>query len=275
MKYVNKLLVGCALLGSMTACEKDLPNYDTKACQLNFYYGNQASSSSDVTEEAASKAFSFVLNAGPDVTQDTIWLDVNTMGYLSDKDRPFELQQIATEGNDAVPGKHYIGFDNAELKAKYYFIPAGKASVKVPVVVLRDPSLEENDVTLKVTFKPNEHFTAGYKAFSIYMLTISDKLTKPSLWEPCYLDYNFGLYGSKKHELMIAWTGNAWDDAYLKTQFRSYVSWGEVYWTAYDSDYIDYLSRWLQKRLVEENAKRGEPYCEDDGTPVDFTPIEY
>ena len=37
------------------------------------------------------------------------------------------------------------------------------------------------------------------------------------MWQELGVDYYLGTYGSKKHELMIQWTGKTWDDAYFKT----------------------------------------------------------
>ena len=81
------------------------------------------------------------------------------------------------------------------------------------------------------------------------------------MWEEYYLGY----WGPVKHQLMIEWTGEAWDDAYLEELYNG------------DSGYVDYMISWFAQRLEEENAAREaageEPYTEEDGTPVDFTPI--
>ena len=42
-----------------------------------------------------------------------------TMGFVSDEDRPLELEQIQTGKNDAKADVHCVAFTNEELKAKY------------------------------------------------------------------------------------------------------------------------------------------------------------
>ena len=40
---------------------------------------------------------------------DTVWLEVETMGYVEDHERSFALEQVKKgEGEQAVAGKHYI-----------------------------------------------------------------------------------------------------------------------------------------------------------------------
>ena len=99
---------------------------------------------------------------------------------------------------------------------------------------------------------------------TVRVLSISAKLTKPSVWEEYYCDYSFGLYGTEKHRLMIEWTDEKWDDEYIKELMEG------------DSAYVDYLAGWFARKLEEENAKRiaenKEPYKEEDGTPVSFEP---
>ena len=168
-----------------------------------------------------------------------------------------------TGKNDAKADVHYVAFTNEELKAKY-MIPARKTGTKIPVVVKRDPSLSNGDVILQFTFKDNGYFKPGYDGLTTRTLSISSKLTKPSVWEECYCDYSFGLYGAEKHRLMIEWTGEKWDDEYIKELMDG------------DSAYVNYLADWFAQKLEEENAKREEageePYKEEDGTPVSFEP---
>ena len=281
MRYIKNIIIVCVLLLGMSACEKNLPLYETKECQLNFWYADDIQTD-DVKEEMQNGSHSFVLNSGEGVEIDTFWLKVNSMGYLSDKDRPFDLQQVLTRENDAKAGEHYVPFDDSDLKSKYYYIPAGKSEVMVPIVLKRAPSLStDGDVVLKITFKENDWFKLGYPEFSVYTITISDKLSKPTAWNICNLDYYFGAYGSVKHQLMISWTGKNWDDDYIKNiLFYEYInngtSWG---WYPKDSDYVNYLQRWFAEKLESENTERlanpeiGDVYREADGNEVDFTPV--
>lgn len=174
---------------------------------------------------------------------------------------------------NAVAGKHYVAFDDSSL-AELYRMPGDSSVTEVPVVVLRDPSLKESDVTLKITFGDNGWFKPGYPSFTTYTLTISDYLAEPKMWQELGVDYYLGTYGSKKHELMIQWTGKTWDDAYFKTLAAYDDDWGM--WVFNDGAYIDYLDAWFAKKLDEENARRLEEgkdvYREKNGKEVSFEP---
>ncbi len=264
-QFINILLLGFLLLG-MNSCEKDLPVYNTLDCWLNFvYYKSDGSilGTEEVTDEMRYASYSFVY-VGEDVEIDTVWFEISTMGFVSGEDRPLELEQILTGENDAKADVHYVAFSNEELKTKFYMIPAGKVNTKIPVIVKKDHSLDDGDVNLQFTFKDNGYFKPGYAGLSVRTLSISAKLTKPSVWEKCYCDYLVGTYGPEKHRLMIEWTGEKWDDEYIKEL------------TDGDSAYAEYLADWLARKLEEENAKRiatgQEPYKEADGTLVSFEP---
>lgn len=266
MKQLIGLIVGCMLFLGMSSCDKSLPVYDTPDCRLNFVYYKYDGSvleTEDVTDEMRYASYSFVY-AGEDVVIDTVWFKISTMGFVADVDRPFELEQVVTGENDAIADVHYVAFSNGELKSRFYVIPARATEVEMPVVVKRDPSLDAGDVTLKFTFKENGYFKPGYDGLTVRTLSISAKLTKPSVWEESYCDYTFGLYGPEKHRLMIEWTGEKWDDKYIKELMDG------------DTAYVYYLADWFAKKLEEENAKREEndeePYKEADGTLVSFEP---
>lgn len=269
--YLKYCLAAFSSLTLFTACEKDLPTYSTQDAWLNFVYydynGDPIISTEDMEGEEGitNTYYSFIMssiNKDTELTQDTVWIEVSTMGFLSDQNRTVEFEQIPTDANDAVPGKHYVAFNDPQLLAKS-FVPAGANSARIPIVVLRDASLEEEDAVLQFTIKDNGVFKPGYEAMSIQTLYISGKLSQPSKWSSYYCDYYFGTYGQKKHELMIEWTGENWDDDYLDELFSG------------DSGYIYYLAQWFKIKLEEENQKRIEEglgkYTEEDGTEIEFT----
>ena len=66
---------------------------------------------------------------------------------------------------EAQAGVHYVPFDDATLLSKSY-VPAGATIAKVPIVVLRDPSLDTQSVALRITFKDNGIFQPGYPRLS-------------------------------------------------------------------------------------------------------------
>lgn len=275
MKLFNLLYV-TGLLLLATACEKELPTFSDDEGFLIFNYGaNKKTGDATVSENDRRRSYSFLINAAEEQTRDTVWLKVNTLGKLSPDSRPLALVQVEDTNRNvvnAVAGKHYVAFDDPSLAA-FYRMPGDSTVAEVPVVVLRDPSLKEGDVTLRMTFGDNGWFKPGYPSFTVYTLTISDYLAEPMMWQELNVDAYLGLYGSKKHELMIQWTGKKWDDEY----FRSLSAYDPYFgWNFNDAAYIDYLDAWFAKKLAEENARRLENskdvYREPDGKPVSFEP---
>ena len=107
MKKITSLLTGCAITLLTASCEKDLPVFSTNDCWLNFayydYYNELITSNEEITDEMRTTYYSFITSsaaAGKELQTDTIWLEVTTMGFLSDKDRQIELVQLQT---DATP----------------------------------------------------------------------------------------------------------------------------------------------------------------------------
>jgi len=237
-----------------TACEQSLPVYDYADDALNF---EQTLNSE--TGEVMERVYSFVYE-GDEVTQDTVWVRVDTQGFVCDYDRPFRLQQIAsdTDRPDATPGIHYVGFDDASL-ASLYVIPAGQNNLLLPVVVKRDASLKSEDVALYFQLQENEYFKQGLSERRTVMLVVSDRLSRPASWS----DYYFGRYGQVKHRFMIDHTGLRWDE-----DFVSQLVGGEY-------GYIRYLMMLLARELETENAARAKqglrPLTEENGDEVSFS----
>ncbi len=279
-KQVMRLLTCFTLLVtlamSLTSCEKDLEVYNTETCRINFYYN--LNSRSSFNETLARTSYSFIYG---DVNRerDTLWFDVQTMGFTSDKDRPVTLQQLPSDGNQAVPGKHYVAFDDPSV-SHLYVIPAGKATTKLPVIILRDASLKNETVTLKFGFKENEFFQLGFEEFSTRQIEMTDQLSEPSKWNEAYpipgleryfpqyamrLSDYFGEYGVVKHQFLIEQTGKKWDDEYIESLIKG------------DSNYLKYLVRKMSSRLDEVNAERVskglDVLKEADGTPVEIVDI--
>lgn len=249
----------------LASCEKDLPVYNDSTCRLNFYYDIE--STGEFKAELARSAYSFVY--GPEETlEDTVWLEVETMGFVADYDRPISLEQVeVADVNNAVADKHYQSFDTPSLQ-KFYVMPAGKARTKIPVVLLRDASLKAEKVVLKVAIKANEYFTNGYEPYRERTIEFTDQLSEPSYWNKGYGNYGyslgdyFGAYGVVKHQFLIEQTGEKWDDEYIEKLMTG------------DSGYLSYVYDKMVECLEEVNAEReakGEgPLSEADGTVVSF-----
>lgn len=252
------------LLSGMTACDKDNYDvYDDNDGRLNFvfyveneYGDSELAYAEDVTDEMRTYPFSFVFS-GMEATRDTVWFSATTMGFLSSEYRPYALKQIQREGvMNAVPGVHYVAFDDPSVQELYRVAP-GSNTVQVPVVVLRDASLQDTTVILNFGFDDNGIFKAGYAGLDTRILEITDRLAMPDNWVTSRLDCYVGDYSQLKHQLMIEWTGDTWDAEFIAEFMEG------------DQAYISYMSDWFAQKLEEENAAREEageaPY------DVDFT----
>ena len=277
---MNKIFkISCAVVVAvvLAACENDLELFSDPTCRLNFYY-EDAQVVKNFKDEMSKTNYSFVYS-GMGIEKDTIWLEVESMGFVSDHDRTITLHQVDTAGVvQAVPGTHYVAFNDPGV-ASYYVMPAGKARTKLPVVLLRDKSLSEETVVLKIQIQANEYFQPGYDVFQSRSITFTDRLSMPGNWEKGYplpglesyfptyanyLYYYFGRWGQAKHKFLIEQTGQKWDDDYIEGLMKG------------DDSYLSYLSQKLNNVLAQVNAERQQQglgvLCEADGTPVSLDP---
>lgn len=249
MKSKNKIYGwAAALLGTaslFTACEQELPVYSDPQSRLKFNY---------IYAQDTLTNKSFAYHNSP---TDTVWVTVQLMGFPADVDRIIPLKQVPVGEYDAVPGEHYVPFDDPELVSKYYYMPKGEVVREVPIVLKRSSSLETNDYNLRVTIGENEFFSPGAKESLYKRVVISGQLVKPKDWE----DYFLGQYGRVKHRFMIDATGFKWDDDYVTNTF--------YYYQKYDQNYCFYIVGLLSQALAEYEAEHGILY-EEDGTVVSF-----
>ena len=178
-----------------------------------------------------------------DVTRDTLYVYVETMGGPRDYDRAVTFKQVTvydieytvengmkvdsvvTENPyNAIAGKHFVAFDSEEAK-RLMVIPANKVSALIPVIFLRDPSLKENEHYLTVQLCENDEFKiGGVKEDVEYAFTCADKLIKPNFWgtNPFAGGFlAFGDYSTRKHEFMIEVSGERIDDEWWNTKVNS------------------------------------------------------
>lgn len=269
-RYIKLSVMGLlGLTGLLSSCSTDeLELYDQKKGMLSF-----------APDESAIKTYSF-MSRPEGVMRDTVWFTVNLIGFTSDRDRYYELEQIIPEPTkDTLPsttpstppsvmaeaGKHFVPFDSPEVRQALRF-PANAITAQVPVILLRDPSLKQEEVTLRFKLKESSDFNIGYKEYQHRTLKFSDKLVKPNLW----VSYFLGTYGPVKHSFMIQATGENWDDDYLRKLGFLPGGYVEVARQAY----VMNLVKKLYKKLAAENKARqarGEKVLsEADGSPVTF-----
>ena len=272
MKKINYILWLLPIFG-LFSCEKEMEVYNAPENRLNFVYEKDFSKIDTLIPRT------FVYDVETKVL-DTVWMEVETMGFLEDRDRSFVLEQVKKgDGEQAVAGKHYIAFDDP-LVSGYYNVPAGKNKAKFPIVLKRDPSLKDQEVTLCIRIGQNENFIPGYEVYQEKTVTVADILVQPQNWTFLASYYFAGNYGKAKHQFMI----NATADMGIKINddfFYSLV--GDPY--NVDMSITDYWFSFFSRKLAEENATRATQGLgplreapkagETEGALVKFTQYEF
>lgn len=169
------------------------------------------------------KAFTF-LTRPADVERDTLYFDLYLLGNVASTDRAYQLKQAQlNEVENAIPGIHFVPFDDPSIK-HLYVLPANKAHVKVPVVLLKDATLSESDYQLRFKIAENENFKIGDTRLNWRKVIIADVLIVPSSWVVGY----YGTYSRVKHRFMMQQTGMEWDELYfnvIKTDVTMNLYW--------------------------------------------------
>lgn len=163
---------------------------------------------------------------GPEVTRDTVYIPVNTIGGIAPQDRAVKLEQvpeydytyardpvtneitdtIATEKPfKAVPGVHYVPLDDASI-ASLMVVRANNAAGSLPIVLLRDASMKDNTYRLRIRIVANDGFAIGETKAIERTIIISDRLERFYSWRvdatnaPAFI--TFGKYSVGKHQFM-------------------------------------------------------------------------
>ncbi|MBR1400431.1 MAG: DUF4843 domain-containing protein [Prevotella sp.] len=268
---MRRLPLACAMLGLalLTSCEQELEPYSHSDAYLNFRFFNAAGKEMSNEDIAANTTviddpllYSFKTHGN--VQSDTLWILAKTVGFVTDSDREYSLEQLMVDGADnAVPGTDYVAFDSPEAK-RIQVVKAGESLFRVPIVMLRNSGLSKKDAVLKVRFKANDNFKNGFTMMQTRVITFTDRLSKPTAWDGCNLNLIFGAYGDVKFQLMLDWSGLSWSDEFITEMYNT------------DKAYFDYLAKVFANRLAEENAKRQangqDVYREENGTAVVFAP---
>ncbi len=228
------------------------------------------------------RSYSFVY-AGSTVERDTLIIPLNIAGNLSEVERSYKVKQAKTYGfvyeydnlgnridsafielpNQAIPGEHYV--DISSYEESELLVPANALKAELKLVLLRAPSLEENDYTLTLEIEDNGNFKPGYGPFQRMTISISDQISRPKSWDdrggPLIgsktLYSVLGFYGEIKHQLLIDVTGKKWNDNFILNELTE----------EYLIFYKNMAARELQK-INEERAAEGlHKLREDDNNP--------
>ena len=258
----NRIYVMMILLIAIFSCQEKYPTYDYPYDRLGFVYDKDVFGTTVVDSV---KKYTFVYQ-NSEVVRDTLWIEMATSGHIKDYDRSFEIEQVASsKGKNAVPGVHYVSFDDEELLQMMH-VSSGANKALLPIVVLRDVSLQEDPVYLRIKLKENNFFNESFLPDRYYTVEITDQLVMPATWE--IAEYYFaGTYGPKKLRFMIDFAGK-WtiDDEWFDDNFKDYSN--------VDMGYTSYLSNYYTNKLIEHNTERKnkglDVLKEDVGTIVQF-----
>ncbi|SMO38795.1 DUF4843 domain-containing protein [Solitalea koreensis] len=213
MKKVKYFLGALALL-ALASCKEDAPFLFNDVATLQFGPPLSAIYQSGANAAGANRSYTFFYKS-PDTRQDTVFFDIYAIGGPSLKDRSFKLKQVQVDGvNNAIPGTHYIAFDNPDV-SKNFVIKAGQVHSLVPVILLRDISLKTADAVLKFNIIENENFKLGETDYLWRRLDFTDRINKPAAWSATYQTTYYGTYSTVKHKFMMDSTGELWDQAFM------------------------------------------------------------
>lgn len=242
------------LLGVITACQKDQYYYFNDESRLQFGPPNDGRNYGEFADTAKTATFYYEES---DVQLDTVYFDIYTIGETSQIDRTYSLRQVQASGaENAIPNKHYVAFDDADMK-KLLVITAGSVHARVPILIKRDPELKAKTVALQFEVEENSSFKPGEKSKVWRKLYITDRLSQPNAWDATTTQYYFGPYSTAKHSFMIEITGQKWDqDFFLEIRTAS--------------DLINYWKSVLSTALIKYNNEHAEPLKDENGAIIFF-----
>lgn len=130
------------------------------------------------------------------VVEDTINVEFRIIGTPSSADRTIKLEPRA--GATAKAGYHY--------KVGPAIVKANADSTIVPIYLYRRAGLKDSTVSVILDVKENEDFKLGYLGRLRYKVSISDILSKPTIWDSAWSPY-FGSYSQVKFRFLLEATG--------------------------------------------------------------------
>ena len=236
MKKINKYILWLLPVFGLFACEDEMGVYNSPENRLNFIYEPFTMADTVIPR-------TFVYDVETRVF-DTVWLEVETMGYVEDHERSFALEQVKKgEGEQAVVGKHYIAFDDAEVK-DLMVMGTNQVIARIPVIFLRDVSLKTEKRRLEMTIVENDYFKRGIDADCDFMIQTTELAEEPTNWASTWKSY-FGEWSSQKMWFIVTYLGL--DD----------------FEAEYDAGYKKYLKQKAHSKLNEYNETHDEPLCND------------
>jgi hypothetical protein len=242
-KLICKYLFILISVSALFCCqERDIDKYENDP-RLYFYR------SSD-TEQRDSISFSFFIQTGTPQTE--LSLQLRTMGLPSTEKRYFRVKQTNIGGTDAaIPGVHYVSFDDATYQSSLVVEP-NAITATLPIILIRDISLQSREVRLEITIEENSYFKPGIASNDHFLIKISDFIVKPSSWDKWY--GTLGTWGPQRMLFLIRYLGL---DFSIDPNMDDY-------------NHIQYIVGLAKEALTLYNNTHDEPLQEADGTLISF-----
>lgn len=182
------------------------------------------------------------------ILRDTVYLSIHTIGDPENRPRKIMLQQITEydieyqydnkgnlvdsivteKNNKAVPGVHYVPMDDPEMENLLYVQP-DSVTLEVPVILLRDTSLQREEYRLCLQLVATDDFLLGEHDHLSGVIVMADKLSRPGFWDSRVEQYYFGAYSERKHEFMYEVAGEKIDDEWYARLSQDYAE--QTYFT--------------------------------------------
>lgn len=256
MKTLIRNISAVITLIVAASCTETYLTYNLPETRLGFQY-NFDENAQQVLDSA--NRYTFVYRPS-DIVEDTVWITMQTSGFVSDVDRNFEVMQVeATADNihtklpegtivkNAEVGKHYKSFDDPSI-SKLMVVKAGSTIGLLPIVVFRHPDLQADKIYLRICLKENDNFKESFPKNRYMVIEMSDMLSKPKEWGLGAIEYYFtGPYSVAKHRFMIDHATWSLDDKWFAEHFSTYNV---------DMGYTGYLSTFFTNKLIEVNDQR-------------------
>lgn len=260
----TSLYLFIALLLLCGGCEKALPGFAEEWHGVQFILDGEYNAT---LNDRVKSNYSFY---GKDaaLTQDTVWLRVRPQGALPQRTSYLRFEQfqeirwdykydelghvidstLYEYPDQAEPGVHYVAFDDARV-AGLMKLEEGELEARIPVIVLRSPSLQEKPYTLNFRIVDSDDLSAGDSHYCQAQIVISDCLVQPINWS-----WRFGTWSVVRYDFMNRVTGIFWDDDFI-TSVNS------------NAELLSYYIYVFKRELAKENAARAEeglPPLRDD-----------
>lgn len=238
MRNMFCILLLLGLSFCLASCEMDLEPYNETVDRVAFDYNPESESGEKYT-------FAYYPD---DVSEDTVYVEVQLYGNLSPQPRKVSIVQQEVDGVDnAMSGIHYVPF--SELSSSY-IIGANETNVKLPIVFKRDGSLKEKEHVLEIRLtEEGSDFKLGAPNRIVKRLVISDILLKPTTWGGA-ADWYLNGYGLEKHRLMI--------NAAAPYGVLINDDWVESVINGGDMGYINYWISIFEEELQKVNDERAD-----------------